>query len=106
VIVLNTDKNNIQTAIDIVQMKYIVSLLREVTEEQLILAAKEIFDSGFDDGDPVSAMAAAKSFVNVIGFYTDKVENPALARKQQTQPELADEETIPELSIPPKRYLN
>ena len=96
VIVTSVDKNNVVLAIDIVQAKYLVSILREATEEQLTLSSKEVFDSGFDDGSPANALAATRSFANVLGFYTDKVEAVGVP-KTEKEAELND-------ACPPKGY--
>lgn len=73
-VITGIDKNNIAVTMDIVQTKYLVAVLRSAGEAVLKAAAKEVFAAGYDAGAPVDALAATKSFANVVGFYTDKLK--------------------------------
>jgi hypothetical protein len=85
-IINGVTKDSIVLVLDNVQAKHIVELLRIVTEEQLTIAAEIVKDAGFDTGCPLDALAAARSFSNIVGYYTDRIKNVEPAREREAAP--------------------
>jgi len=72
-VISGMDQNNISLVIDTIQAKQLVELLRVVNGTQLKKAAKRVYEDGFDHGESEDVMCIVKSFINIVGNFTDKV---------------------------------
>ncbi len=108
-IVLDVNNKNITVAVDNIQAKFVVAMLRTITIAQLIESAKSLERDGFLVSG-IEAEAARLSVLSVLGPYLDYMIHPsklpkatavAAAPEASSAPE-GDEESS---TKPPKTWL-
>ncbi len=75
-IVLDVNSRNITVAVDNIQAKFVVAMLRTITIAQLIESAKALGNDGFLVSG-VEAEAARLSVLSVLGPYLDYMIHPS-----------------------------
>jgi hypothetical protein len=72
-IITSADNRNLGVVLDMPEVKYVVEVLRSATMEQHAVAAKIVAAAGFGTPDPLNSIAASRTFINMVGFFTDQL---------------------------------